>query len=69
METILILGYTVWAIYSGYKVISGRSEWLDKQKPFNILVKIVLSIFVGYIIAGFYLIYLVFKFLGLMSRM
>lgn len=69
METVLILAYTVWAIYSGYKVLSGRSEWLDRRAPLNMIVKIALSVVVGYVIAAFYLIYLILKFLGVMSRM
>ncbi len=69
MDTVLILAYTAWAIYSGYKVLSGRSEWLDRRAPLNIIVKIVLSIVAGYVIAAFYLIYLILKFLGVMSRM
>lgn len=69
METVLILAYTAWAIYSGYKVLSGRSEWLDRRAPLNMIVKIALSVVVGYVIAVFYLIYLILKFLGVMSRM
>lgn len=69
METVLILAYTVWSIYSGYKVLSGRSEWLDRRAPLNMIVKIVLSVVVGYVIAAFFLIYLILKFLGVMSRM
>jgi hypothetical protein len=69
MDTVLILAYTAWAIYSGYKVLSGRSEWLDRRAPLNIIVKIVLSVVAGYVIAAFYLIYLILKFLGVMSRM
>ena len=69
METVLILAYTAWAIYSGYKVLSGRSEWLDRRAPLNMIVKIALSVVGGYVIAAFYLIYLILKFLGVMSRM
>lgn len=69
METVLILAYTAWAIYSGFKVLSGRSEWLDRRAPLNMIVKIALSVVVGYVIAAFYLIYLILKFLGVMSRM
>ena len=69
METVLILAYTAWAIYSGYKVLSGRSEWLDRRAPLNMIVKIALSVVVGYVIAAFYLIYLILNFLGVMSRM
>ncbi len=69
METVLILAYTAWAINSGWKVVSGRSEWLDRKAPLNMIIKIVLSIALGYVIAAFYLIYLILKFLGVMSRM
>ena len=69
MEKVLILAYTAWAIYSGYKVLSGRSELLDRRAPLNMIVKIALSVVVGYVIAAFYLIYLILKFLGVMSRM
>lgn len=69
METVLILAYTAWAIYSGYKVLSDRSEWLDRRAPLNMIVKIALSVVVGYVIAAFYLIYLILKFLSVMSRM
>ena len=66
---VVILAYTAWAIYSGYKVLTGRSEWLDRTAPLNMAVKIVWSIGVGYVIGGLYLIYVILKFLGLMSRM
>ena len=68
MEIVFIF-YTAWAIYSGYKFMSGRSEWLDRRAPLNIIVKIALSVVVGYVIAAFYLVYLIFKFLGAMFRM
>ena len=68
METVLILAYTAWAVYSGFKVISGRSEWLDAKAPLNIIVKITLSVMLGYFIAAFYLIYLIFKILWAMWR-
>lgn len=58
---ILILIYTAWAIYSGFKIVSGRNAWLDTKKPVNIIVKILLSFLVGYVIAVFYLFYLIFK--------
>lgn len=69
METVIILGYTAWAIYSGYRVLTGRSEWLDRRAPLNTIVKISLSVVVGYVIAAFYLIYLTLRFIGFMSRM
>lgn len=33
MVTVLALAYTGWAIYSGYQVLTGRSEWLDRRAP------------------------------------
>lgn len=69
MELILILAYTAWAIYSGFKVVSGRWEWLDRKAPVNRIAKFGVSILVGYVIAAFYFIYLVLKFLGVMSKL
>lgn len=69
MTTVLVLAYTAWAVYSGYRVLSGRVEWLDRRAPINMIVKIALSFAVGYVIAAFYLIYLILKYLGVMSRM
>lgn len=69
METAIILIYTVWAIYSGFKFLTGRSEWLDRKEPASIICKGLLSVIVGYFIAAFYLIYLVIKFIGAMSKM
>ena len=69
MESVLILVYTSWAIYSGYKVMTGRSEWLDRREPVSLVCKCVLSVIVGYIIGAFYFIYLILQFLGFMSKM
>lgn len=58
---IIVLIYSVWAIYSGFKVLTGRSVWLDTKAPVNMIVKILLSVVIGYVIGVFYLIYLIFK--------
>lgn len=63
MEYALILAYTAWAIYSGYKIVSGRSEWLDRRSPVNMIVKAIVCIIVGYIVGVFYLIYLIIRLL------
>lgn len=62
---ILIIAYTAWAIYSGFKIVSGRSEWLDRKEPINIIVKVLACIVVGYIVGAFYLIYLILKLIGI----
>lgn len=43
MELIIII-YTIWAVYSGYKVLSGRNEWLDRRAPASIAAKCALTI-------------------------
>lgn len=68
MWNIVIVLYTAWAFYSGFKFLSQRSEWLDRRKPLNVICKLALSVLVGYVIGGFYLIYLILKFMGLMSK-
>ena len=68
MEELLILAYTVWAIYSGYKVVTGRSEWLDRRAPLNMAVKAILSLLVGYVVAVFYLMYMIVKFINFMNK-
>lgn len=68
MEAVIVLVYTVWAVYSGYKFLTGRCEWLDRKEPVNRIVKGVLSVLVGYVIAVFYLIYVILRFLGIMEK-
>lgn len=62
---VIIIAYTAWAIYSGFKIVSGRSEWLDRKQPLNIIVKIIVCIVVGYFVGFFYLLYLLLKMMGL----
>ena len=63
---LLVLAYAVWALYSGYRIMSGRSEWLDRKSPLNMVVKFVLSYFVGGLVGGFYLVYLIFRLMSCM---
>lgn len=63
MIYLLVLAYTIWAVYSGYKVVSGRSEWLDKNSAVNRMVKAITCLLVGYIIGVFYLLYLIVRML------
>ena len=60
LEIIMIL-YTFWALYSGWKFITGRIAWCEQGGVPNKIVKVGLSIVAGYIIGAFYLIYLIFK--------
>ena len=66
MDTWLIIEiiYLIFAVFSGYKFLTGKSEWLDRDGAVNKITKILLSLIVGFFIAGFYLFYLIFKFIG-----
>ncbi|MGN1223543.1 MAG: hypothetical protein ACI4TG_00390 [Ruminococcus sp.] len=63
MGVVLTIVYEVWAIYSGYKVVSGRFEWLEDERIFNKIVKFAVCFFVGNLIGAFYLLYLPIKFI------
>ena len=63
IEAVIAIGYTAWAIYSGYKVMSSRHSWQETNK----CLKVIEVVIVGYIIGAFYLIYLVFKLLHLFN--
>ena len=43
METIFVVAYIAFAIYSGYKVVSGRFEFLERQAPLNMIIKFTLQ--------------------------
>lgn len=62
MNPIFVLAYSAWALYSGYKILSGRWEWLDRKAPLSIICKLVLGFILGYFVAAFYLFYLFIKF-------
>ena len=65
---IIIIAYSAWAIYSGYKFLTGRSPWLDQKALKNRIVKVLLSIVVGYFIGAFYLIIVIFKIVARVVR-
>ena len=47
MEALIIFAYLAWVFYLGYKVLTGRSEWLDRKSPINIICKLALSAAAG----------------------
>ena len=59
-ESILICIYMVWALFVGYRLMRGRSEWWDRKKWSSRIVKFFVCWFVGGITGAFYLVYLVF---------
>ena len=65
---VIILVYSIFAVLAGYKFLTGKSEWLDRNEVASKITKILLSLILGYFIAGFYLFYLVFKFIAALVR-
>ena len=63
LELIIIVGYIAWAFFSGFRVVSGFSEWLDAPVMPNRLVKIIVSGIVGAAIGFFYFVWIMFKFI------
>lgn len=58
---IIFLVYSVWAVYSGYKMINGKYEWLECQKTLNKVCKWFVILGAGYVIGAFYLVWMVIK--------
>jgi len=58
--------YVIVASVLGWKFMTNRISFLEEKKPLNIVLKLIVSAFVGQFIAVFYVIYLLFK---VMSRM
>ena len=58
MEGVIAVVYTLWAIYSGYKVMSRRANW----QQMNVVVKVILTV-----VGAFYLLYLILKLLGFLE--
>lgn len=46
MEIVLLLIYMVWSTYAGWRVLSGRSEWLERDATLNKVVKVIVCFFV-----------------------
>ena len=63
MEGVIAVVYTLGAIYSCYKVMSRRANW----QQMNVVVKVILTVVVGYVVGAFYLLYLILKLLGFLE--
>lgn len=60
---IIALAYLGWAVMVGYRLMSYRSVWLDDRGLPNRIAKFFLSFIVGSLVGGFYLFWLIFKFI------
>ena len=61
---IFILIYFVVACFLGWKFMTNRIQFLEEKKPLNLILKFIVSMFVGQFIAVFYLIHQLFKFMS-----
>ncbi len=53
--------YAIWAYYSGWKWISGRFAYLEKEGIQYKVLKAVIGFCVGCVIGAYYLLYMVLK--------
>ena len=58
---LILLIYGVWAYYSGWKWVSGRYAFLEKDGIQYKILKAIVSLCVGYVIGAFYLLYMILK--------
>ena len=58
---IVVFAYAIWAYYSGWKLLTGRWEFLDRKAVPNFLLKAFLSIMVGSFYGAIYAVLLIIK--------
>ena len=51
-EWVIFIVYSAWSLYSGYKWLNGRYEWLEQKEPTNQVCKALATVAVGYVIGG-----------------
>lgn len=51
---LVFIVYSAWAVYSGYKVINGKYEWLERENAVNKVCKGLAILGAGYVIGAFY---------------
>lgn len=67
-ENILVLivgiAYTIWAIHAGNRVLTGHSEWLDRDATPNKICKFILALIIGSFIGSFYMCWTLWKWMA-----
>lgn len=58
---IVIIAYSIWGVYCGNRLLTGRIQWLDEPNAVNRICKFVLSLIVGFFYAAIYLVLLIFR--------
>ncbi len=65
---IAALVYYVWAIYSGWKLLNGRFEFLEREGAGYKILKFICISIVGIFYGGIYLILRFLQFVGFLER-
>ena len=65
---IVVLGYTIWAIYSGWKFMSGRVAFLEENRVISKILKFVCAVLVGYVVGVLQLLAMFFRLLTVFWR-
>jgi uncharacterized membrane protein YwzB len=71
--SIIVIVYMIWAIYSGWKFINGRFDFLEKKEAQYKILKVIIAILIG-IVYGFINMFIallkwIFRFLEYMRKM
>lgn len=62
MDALLIfIVYSAWAVFSGYRIINGRFDWLEQKETKNKVCKVLAVLGTGYVVGVLYIGYLVIK--------
>lgn len=58
---IFFLLYSAWAVYSGYKNVNGKYEWLEQPQISSKICKALFVLGAGYVFGAFYFIKWILK--------
>ena len=65
---VIVLIYTGWAIYSGWKFVTNRIPALNERKGVKVAGKVVLSVMIGYVIGAITLVIAIWGILTHLSK-
>lgn len=68
MESLILIAYAIWAFFAGWKFVTNRIPSLNQKDASHIILKIIVSYIIGIFYGGIYIIILLLRFLGIMSK-
>lgn len=66
--TLIVIAYSAWAVYSGWKFMQGRVAYLEQPGVLNKILKALCAILVGYVVGVLQFIALIFKGLSFFTK-